>query len=324
MMEWSDRHCRYLWRLMSTHTRLYTEMVVTGAILHGDRERFLQYNDAEHPVALQLGGSDPKELAECARIGQDWGYDEINLNCGCPSDRVQKGKIGAVLMTEPERVAECISAMIAATNIPITIKHRIGVDDLDDYDALCRFIELNRDAGCQTFIVHARKAWLSGLSPKENREIPPLDYATASSLKRDFPNLNIVVNGGITSLEQANDHLVDLDGVMIGREAYSNPFMLADVDRMVFQDASRIAQTRESIIEAYAEYCERQLMLGKSRLHHMSRHVLGLYSGRPGGKVFRRYLSEHAPKKDAGAETLLSALDAMTKIKPLNAFNEHN
>lgn len=306
---------------MSRHARLYTEMVVTGAIVYGDRERFLDFNAAEHPVALQLGGSDPAELAASARIGQDWGYDEINLNCGCPSDRVQKGKIGAVLMNEPGLVAECVAAMIAATSVPVTIKHRIGVDDNDDYDSLCRFIELNHDAGCETFIVHARKAWLKGLSPKENREIPPLDYSLVESLKLDFPDLNIIVNGGITSIESAVSHLHQLDGVMMGREAYSNPFILSEVDSKIFGDDSISIMSRDKIIEAYAEYCERQLSLGKSRLHHMSRHVLGLYSGQPGGKLFRRYLSEHAPKKEASAETLLHALDTMRRVQKSSVSN---
>lgn len=316
MMDWSDRHCRYFWRLMSKHTRLYSEMVVTGAILHGDRERFLNFNAEEHPIALQLGGSDANELAACTKIAQEWGYDEVNLNCGCPSDRVQKGKIGAILMREPELVADCVSAMIEASSIAITVKHRIGVDEIDDYDSLSRFVERISNAGCKTFIVHARKAWLSGLSPKENREIPPLRYEAVARLKRDFPNLNIVINGGINTIEQADTLLKELDGVMVGREAYSNPYFIASIDRALFGELSQNTPSREQVIEQYAEYCEQNLAKNPhARLHHMSRHVLGLFSGQAGGKHFRRYLSEHAPKKDATAATLIQAMQQIQAYK---------
>ncbi len=290
---------------MSKQARLYSEMVVTGAILHGDRQRFLNFNQEEHPLALQLGGSDPQELAECSAIAEQWGYDEVNLNCGCPSDRVQKGKIGAVLMKEPELVAECFAAMQQRCAIPVTVKHRIGVDDMEDYDALKHFVVTVADAGCRTFIVHARKAWLKGLSPKENREIPPLDYAAVVRLKQELPQLNIVINGGLNTIEQCSNLLRDLDGVMVGREAYSNPYLMANVDQALFGSSAAI-KSRIEVAEAYADYCERQIAEG-ARLHHMSRHVLGLFAGQPGGRLFRRYLSEHAPKADANADTLRAA-----------------
>lgn len=314
MMDWSDRHCRFFWRLLSKHTRLYTEMVVTGAILHGDRERFLKFNAEELPLALQLGGSDPKELAACAQIAEEWAYSEINLNCGCPSDRVQKGKIGAVLMQEPSLVADCVAAMREATSLPVTVKHRIGVDEKDDYASLHDFVEKVSGAGCSTFIVHARKAWLKGLSPKENREIPPLQYDSVVALKNDFPDLTIVINGGITCLDQANTLLGQLDGVMVGREAYANPYFLSQVDSLLFDDSGH-SRTRGELVEAYADYCERQLASGKSRLHHMTRHILGIYSGQPGGRLFRRYLSEHATRPEADANTLKEALKLATPLK---------
>lgn len=306
MMEWSNSHCRYLWRLMSSETRLYTEMVVTGAILHGDQQRFLSFNQEEHPLALQLGGSDPKSLGECSRIAEEWGYDEVNLNCGCPSDRVQKGKIGAVLMNEPQLVADCVQAMNEACSIPVTVKHRIGIDDNNHYDTLSEFIHCVSQQGCNTFIVHARNAWLKGLSPKENREIPPLEYEKVIRLKTDFPDLNIVINGGINIIDTSKTLLQSLDGVMVGREAYSNPYFIAEIDQQLF-NLDKATLTRDVIAELYAQYCEIQIEKG-SRLHHMTRHVLGLYSGRPGGKLFRRHLSEYAVKADATADTLRDAL----------------
>lgn len=300
MMDWSDRHCRFFWRLLSRRARLYTEMVTTGAILRGDRYRFLHFNAEEHPLALQLGGSDPNALAECARIAEDYGYDEVNLNCGCPSDRVQEGRIGACLMAEPNLVAECISTMRAAVRIPVTVKHRTGVDDLDTEEHLHRFIATIAQTGCEVFIVHARKAWLQGLSPKENREIPPLLYERVFDLKHHFPQLTIVINGGVTSVDMSLNLLQHVDGVMMGREAYHNPFVLAEVDRDIYGDTSPHV-TRDAVLEAFIPYCESQISQG-ARLNHMARHVLGLYAGQPGGKRFRRFLSEngHHPQAQAG------------------------
>jgi tRNA-dihydrouridine synthase A len=306
MMDWSDRHCRFFWRLLSKHARLYTEMVTTGAILHGDKNRFLDFSPQEHPIALQLGGSDPEALAQCSAIAEDWGYDEVNLNCGCPSDRVQKGKIGAILMREPELVSDCVSAMQERCTIPITVKHRIGVDEDSERDTLFRFVEIVRKSGCTTFIVHARKAWLKGLSPKENREIPPLRYELVNELKQSFPDLTIVINGGLNHMRQCQTLLDTLDGVMIGREAYSNPYMLSEVDKLLF-DSSTTSATRAEVLEEYAQYCESQLSKGL-RLHHMSRHILGLYAAQTGAKRFRRYISEYAPKHDAGVEVLHNAI----------------
>jgi tRNA-dihydrouridine synthase A len=305
MMDWSDRHCRYFWRLMTRRARLYTEMVTTGALLRGDRARFLRFDPAEQPLALQLGGSDARALAECARIAEDWGYDEVNLNCGCPSDRVQEGKIGACLMAEPDTVADCVAAMHAAVRIPITVKHRIGIDDQDSGYHLDQFVGTVAAAGCEVFIVHARKAWLQGLSPKENREIPPLMYDRVFELKRNFPQLTVVLNGGLTDLAQCQEILTDLDGVMIGREAYHNPFMLAAVDALIYGESANPLQ-RDQVLEAFIPYCERQIRDG-ARLHHMARHILGLYAGQPGGKRFRRLLSEQGNRSQADADLLSRA-----------------
>ncbi len=306
MMDWSDRHCRYFWRLLTRNTLLYTEMVTTGALLQGDRERFLRYNQQEHPIALQLGGSEPKALADCAKLVEDWGYDELNLNCGCPSDRVQEGKIGAVLMAEPALVAECVAAMKQACSIPVTVKHRIGIDNQDDYADMQHFVSLVADAGCDTFIVHARKAWLKGLSPKENREVPPLKYENVVRLKQDFPALTIVINGGITSIEQSHALLEKLDGVMIGREAYNNPYFLSQVDAQIFGDKRPIAN-RQEILEQFAQYCQREIEQG-NKLHHMSRHILGLYHGEYGARNFRRHITERANKEGANIQVLLDAV----------------
>ncbi|MEW5755812.1 MAG: tRNA dihydrouridine(20/20a) synthase DusA [Pseudomonadota bacterium] len=311
MLDWTDRHCRYFLRLISRHALLYTEMVTTGAILHGDRAQHLNYNTFEHPLALQLGGSDPRELAECSAIASDYGYDEINLNVGCPSDRVQDGRFGACLMREPERVGECIGAMRAKTPLPVTVKTRLGVDEHDSYEFLCRFIEIVSAAGCRTFILHARKAWLHGLSPKENREIPPLLYERVYHIKRDFPELEIIINGGITRLDQALDHLRHVDGVMVGREAYHNPYLLADVDRLFFGDDHPIP-SRAEIIQSFLPYIEAQLR-GGWRLHHLTRHILGLYQGVPGARPWRRHLSERAHRPDAGVEVITSALPAQVE-----------
>ncbi len=305
MMDWSDRHCRYFWRLLSERALLYTEMVTTGALIHGERERFLHFNPEEHPVALQLGGSDPADLARCARWAQDWGYDEVNLNCGCPSDRVQSGLFGACLMAQPQRVADCVRAMRDACDIPVTVKHRIGIDHMEHYEQLVGFVEPVAAAGCEVFIVHARKAWLQGLSPKENREIPPLNYPWVYRLKRDFPRLQIVINGGIRSLAECQTHLQQVDGVMIGREAYQNPWMLAEVDRMLF-GLDKPPPSRDDIAAGLLDYVQRQLTAGAS-LNHITRHILGLYQGVPGARKFRRHLSENAYRKEAGLEVLTQA-----------------
>ncbi len=308
MMDWSDRHCRYLWRLISKNTLLYTEMVTTGAVIHGDRERFLGFNPEEHPVALQLGGSDPKALAQCAKLAEDWGYDEVNLNCGCPSDRVQQGMIGACLMAHPELVAECVTAMRDAVKIPITVKHRIGLDKVEDFGFLENFVHSIAATGCDTFIVHARNAWLDGLSPKDNREIPPLRYDWVHRLKAENPQLTIILNGGLKDLNSCAAQLQLLDGVMVGREAYHNPYLLAEVDQRFYSECGQIGQipSRNAIFEQYIEYCRRQLAAG-CKLHHLSRHLLGLFQGQPGARGFRRYISENAFKPDAGINVLLEA-----------------
>jgi len=305
MLDWSNRHCRHFWRLLTKEALLYTEMVTTGALIHGDRERFLHFNDTEHPVALQLGGSDPAELAQCAQWAQQWGYDEVNLNCGCPSDRVQSGMFGACLMAKPQLVAEGVKAMLAACDIPVTVKHRIGIDDMESYDQLTAFVEPVAAVGCTVFIVHARKAWLQGLSPRENREIPPLNYDWVYRLKQDYPQLTIVINGGIKTISECRVHLEQVDGVMIGREAYQNPWMLAEVDPMLF-GRDRIANTRDEVIEELLPYIVTQ-MAGGARLNHITRHILGLYQGVAGARKFRRHISENAYKKEAGVEVLEEA-----------------
>ncbi|MGX5201253.1 tRNA dihydrouridine(20/20a) synthase DusA [Aliikangiella sp. IMCC44632] len=315
MMDWTDRHDRFFLRQISQHAVLYTEMITTGAILHGDSERFLKYHQQEHPLAVQLGGSNPSDLAQCALICEDYGYDEINLNVGCPSDRVQSGKIGACLMAEPELVRDCLGAMANRVEVPVTVKHRIGIDDLDSYEHLHHFVSTVSESGCSTFIIHARKAILSGLSPKQNREVPPLKYEIAYQLKRDFPNLEIILNGGIKSLAEAQQHLNSVDGVMIGREAYQNPYMLADADQM-FYGATQAPLSREKVVEKMLPYIEHELASG-ARLQHISRHMLGLYHAQPRGKLWRRYLSENAYKADSGLEVLLQAA-ALVSAKVLN------
>lgn len=306
MMDYTDRHCRLLLRLLSRHALLYTEMVTTGAILHGDRDYLLAFNSEEHPVALQLGGSDARELAQAARIGADFGYDEINLNVGCPSDRVQNGRFGACLMAEPNVVAEGVAAMRAAVQIPVTVKTRIGIDDKDSYEELCSFVRTVVSAGCERFIIHARKAWLQGLSPKENREIPPLRYDVAYQIKRDFPQLDIVINGGILSVTDAQRHLEYVDGVMLGRASINDPYVLAGVDAQIFGAAGTIP-SREDIVEAYLPYIERELSKG-TRLSAMTRHLLGLFQGVPGARTWRRTLSETTFRPGAGVETVRAAL----------------
>ena len=305
MLDWTDRHCRYFHRLLTRNTLLYTEMVTTGAILFGKGD-YLQYSADEHPIALQLGGSDPDALAKCARIAEERGYDEINLNVGCPSDRVQNGRFGACLMASSQLVADCVAAMRAEVSIPVTVKSRIGIDDLDSYEFLCDFIETVKQSGCDTFIVHARKAWLSGLSPKENRDIPPLDYERVYQLKRDYPQLIIAINGGITDLAQIKEHLLHVDGVMVGREAYQNPYMLAHIDAELFADHHAIS-SRHDIIMQMLPYIEQHLQSG-GYLSHITRHMLGLFQGVPGARAWRRYLSESATRKGAGTEVLLAAL----------------
>jgi tRNA-dihydrouridine synthase A len=307
MMDWTDRHDRYFLRLISRQTLLYTEMVTTGAIIHGDAVRHLRYNDGEHPVALQLGGSDPDDLARACEIANEYAYDEINLNCGCPSDRVQNGAFGACLMATPETVAACVKSMIAASDAPVTVKNRIGIDDQEDYPSLKRFTETVAEAGCKTFIVHARKAWLKGLSPKENREIPPLKYDLIYRLKQELPELEIIINGGIKTLDETEAHLEHVDGVMIGREAYQNPYVLADVDRR-FYGATELPLTRHQVVEAMLPYIEHHLTEENATLGHVTRHILGLFQGLRGAKQWRRYLSENAHRKGAGVEVVREAL----------------
>jgi len=309
MLDWTDRHCRYFHRILTRETLLYTEMVTTGALIHGDRPRHLDFSPEEHPIALQLGGSDPKELAECSRMGQEWGYDEINLNAGCPSGRVQSGGFGACLMLTPTLVADCIKAMRDAVTVPVTLKHRIGVDERDSYPELADFVGTLAEAGCQTFIVHARKAWLAGLSPKENREVPPLCYEIVHRLKQDFPALEVILNGGIQTLDEAERQLGHCDGVMIGRAAYQDPWLLADADRRLSGGTNPV-DDRRAAVELLFPYVERHLAAG-GRLNHISRHVLGLFNGRPGARRWRRILSEESWREDAGIEVLQKALDAV-------------
>ncbi len=306
MLDWTDRHCRYFHRLLSSQTLLYTEMVTTGAIIHG-RGDFLKYNEEEHPLALQLGGSNPQELAHCAKLAEERGYDEVNLNVGCPSDRVQNGRFGACLMGEAGLVAECIAAMKAVVSIPVTVKTRIGIDDLDSYEFLTDFItKVSQQGGCEQFTIHARKAWLNGLSPKENREIPPLDYTRAYQIKQDFPHLSIAVNGGVKTLEEAKVHLEHLDGVMVGREAYQNPYLLAEVDQQIFGLDTPVKK-RSQVVEEMYPYIERELSKG-AYLGHISRHMIGLFQNMPGARQWRRYISENAHKPGAGIEVIQAAL----------------
>jgi tRNA-dihydrouridine synthase A len=316
MMEWTDRHARYFLRLLSRHVRLYTEMVPTGAILRGDRDRFLVFDSSEHPVALQLGGADPRELAECARIGADYGYDEVNLNVGCPSERVQEGRFGACLMAEPDVVARCVEAMRRACTRPVTVKTRIGIDRSDESEILWGFVRTVADAGCDTFIIHARKAWLDGLSPKENREIPPLRYDIVHTLKRDFPRLTVVLNGGLTTVEEIEAQLAHVDGVMVGREAYQNPYFLTEIERRLFAGAP--PPDRREIVEAYLPYVAGRLAEGVP-LSRMTRHILGLYQGQRGARAWRRHLSEAAHTPGAGVEVIRDALGRVppSATKPL-------
>ncbi|QLQ01151.1 MAG: tRNA dihydrouridine(20/20a) synthase DusA [Burkholderiaceae bacterium] len=297
MLDWTDRHCRYFHRLLTRHTRLYTEMVTTGALMHGSHRRHLRFHPEEHPVALQLGGSEPAELAAAARLGQDWGYDEINLNCGCPSERVQRGAFGARLMAEPALVAEGVKAMVDAVSIPVTVKHRIGIDRIESYDFVRDFVGQVSEAGCRVFIVHARNAWLQGLSPKENREVPPLRYEAVYRLKRDFPALTIVLNGGVTTNDQIAAHLAQVDGVMVGREAYHNPWLLSTWDEAFFGDAP-FPRSREEVEAAMVAYMEREAQDDACPWYPIARHILGLRHGLRGARRWRQIWSDHRLKPE--------------------------
>ena len=295
MMDWTDRHCRFFHRLLSQHALLYTEMMTTGALIHGNVPRHLDFSTEEHPVALQLGGSDPAELAHCAKLGEQWGYDEINLNCGCPSERVQRGSFGACLMAEPQLVADCVKAMVDAVSVPVTVKHRIGIDQAEDYDFVRDLVGAVSEAGCEVFLVHARNAWLKGLSPKENREVPPLRYEFVHRLKCDFPRLTIAVNGGITSSESVAAQLGHVDGVMIGREAYHNPWWIAQWDSAFFGEPAS-ALTREIVEEQMARYMMREAAQNGTPWSSIARHMLGLRNGLPGARRWRQVWSDHSLK----------------------------
>ncbi len=313
MMDWTDRHCRYFHRQITRHTWLYTEMVTTGALIHGDVARHLDYSQAEQPLALQLGGSEPQDLAQCARLGEQWGYQEINLNCGCPSERVQRGAFGACLMAEPQLVADCVKAMRDAVAIDVTVKHRIGIDQEEGYGFVRDFVGTIADAGCKTFIVHARNAVLKGLSPKENREIPPLRYEIVHRLKRDFAQLEIILNGGIKTLEEIDAQLQHVDGVMIGREAYHNPWLMAEFDARYYGDASH-APTRREVLAAMLPYVAEQLRQHGAaglRLNSITRHMLGLVNGLPGARRFRQMLSDPKLLSRQDPELLAVAYDSV-------------
>lgn len=306
MLDWTDRDCRYMLRLISRHCLLYTEMVTTGALIHGDRDRFLAHEVEEHPLALQLGGSDPKELAQCAVMGQDAGYQEINLNVGCPSDRVQSGSFGACLMAEPELVAECVAAMQADVSIPVTVKTRLGIDHFDSYQFLTNFIDKVSAAGCDIFILHARNAWLQGLSPKENRDVPPLNYERVYQVKRDYPHLHIDINGGVQDLTQAKHLLSHVDGVMMGRAVYHDPYLLAEADSLIFNDCLSVP-SRHEVVTSMLPYIEKRMAEGRP-LKSITRHMLGLFQGLPGARKWRRHLSENAHLPGAGVEVVEQAL----------------
>jgi len=306
MLDWTDRHCRYFLRLLSKHTLLYTEMVTTGAIIYGKGD-YLGFNTEEHPVAVQLGGSDPSDMAKCAELSQERGYDEVNINVGCPSDRVKNGSFGACLMAQPDVVASCVKAMQSAVDIPVTVKCRIGIDDMDEDEDFARFIDIVADAGCDTFIVHARKAWLQGLSPKENREVPPLNYPRVYNLKETRPNLSISINGGIKTLDDVNAHLLNVDGVMMGREVYANPYILADVDNVIMGDVNAHAISRREVVIQMQEYIERQED-PYFKPWHAARHMLGLFQGQAGGRIWRRYLSQNGTGKTPDPNLLMNGL----------------
>ena len=313
MMDWTDKHCRHLHRLLTRHTLLYTEMVTTGALVHGDVARHLRFDAPEHPVALQLGGSEPADLAHSARLGQDWGYDEINLNCGCPSERVQRGAFGACLMNEPRLVADCVKAMVDVVDVPVTVKHRIGIDQGEDYGFVRDFVGTVAEAGCQVFIVHARNAWLKGLSPKENREIPPLRYEVAARLKNDFPQLTIAINGGFQADAAVQEQLALVDGVMVGREAYHNPWWLARWDELFF-GAAPSTLTREEVEEQMVEYMEREAATHGTHWYAIARHMLGLRNGLPGARRWRQVWSDHHLKHLSAREVM-----ALARSRPVPA-----
>ncbi|WP_112072822.1 tRNA dihydrouridine(20/20a) synthase DusA [Hyphomonas sp. GM-8P] len=314
MMDWTDRHCRAFHRCLSKRALLWTEMVTADAVIHGDRQRLIGFNEAEHPVVLQLGGSEPWKLAEAARIAEGFGYDEVNLNCGCPSERVQSGAFGACLMAEPDLVADCLAAMKAAVSIPVTVKCRIAIDDLPARETLFTFVDKVSAAGCEIFTVHARRAWLKGLSPKENRDIPPLDYDLVAELKSARPDLMIILNGGIPDIEACTEHLKRFDGVMLGRAAYQTPALLGEVDAVLFGEGE-VCSPFEAL-EAYRPYMAARLEEGVG-LHGMTRHMLGLFNGRPGARLWRRTLSERAPRPGAGLEVLDAALEAVRDRAPV-------
>ena len=310
MMDWTDRHCRFFHRLLSHRTRLYTEMVTTGALLHGDVPRHLDFDPSEHPVALQLGGSEPADLARCAKLGEDWGYDEINLNCGCPSERVQRGAFGACLMAEPALVADCVKAMVDAVDVPVTVKHRIGIDKVESYEFVRDFVGTVAEAGCRVFIVHARNAWLKGLSPKENREIPPLRYELVHRLKRDFPQLVLALNGGLTRDEVVHEQLDALDGAMIGREAYHHPWWLARWDALFYGEPASTLR-REEVEEQMVRYMERELARHGTPWASIARHMMGLYNGLPGARRWRQVWSDHRLKGEPAREVMRRAHEGL-------------
>lgn len=306
MLDWSDRHQRMLMRTMSKHSLVYTEMVTTGALIHGDAQRYLKFNQEEHPIALQLGGSDPKAMAICAKMAEDAGYNEVNINVGCPSDRVQNGAFGACLMAEPELVAENVVKMQAAVDIPVTVKNRIAIDEMEEEETLRNFLSIVKESGCKTFVVHARKAWLKGLSPKQNRDVPPLNYPLIYQMKNEFPELEIIINGGIKTLDECDEHLTQVEGVMVGREAYHNPYLMTEVDQRIYGESAKAIPTRLEVLEMYSEYIQKQMSEGVY-LKSMSRHLLGLFTGEAGAKAWRRHISENAHKEGAGIEVIEKA-----------------
>jgi tRNA-dihydrouridine synthase A len=312
MMDWTDRHCRYFLRRLAPHVRLYTEMVTAAALIHGDADKLLRFDEAEHPVALQIGGSDSKMMADAAALGAEAGYDEININIGCPSDKVQSGRFGACLMATPELVAECFDAMRRAVDVPVTVKSRIGIDDNDSYEFLKAFVTTLIAAGCEIFIVHARIAILQGLSPKDNRRVPPLDYDRVYRLKREFPQLRVVLNGGLATCDDVSRHLEHVDGVMIGRQAYHEPWFLTELEETFLAGDDWRPPGRRQVIEQMIPYIERQLSEGTA-LSQITRHLLGLFAGQPGARAWRRYLSEHAHDEGAGVDVLMQALDRLPK-----------
>ncbi len=324
MLDWTDRHCRYFLRLLSKHSLLYTEMVTTGAIIYGKGD-YLGFNQEEHPVALQLGGSNPDHMAKCAVLAQERGYDEVNINVGCPSDRVKNGSFGACLMAQPEIVADNVRAMQAVVDIPVTVKCRIGIDDMDEYEDFARFVDIVADAGCDTFIVHARKAWLKGLSPKENRDIPPLNYPRVHMLKEAHPGLSISINGGVKTLADTQEQLKYVDGVMMGREVYANPYILANVDAEIFGDESVQPISRRDVVlkmQQYIEACIARQDDPYFKPWHVARHMLGLYQGQAGGRIWRRYLSQNGTGKSPDPDLLMNALHAVESAQ--QEINDYN